>query len=205
MRNAWMVMAAATFLAVPLTAQVPARPAPRARAAAPRSSADSAKRFDAIRQRYQQELDNQRASLRRTRDRMRKELDAAGWHGRRFGRANGVMRARMARFRGPRRGGMAMRRNAMANRRPPMAMRGAPMEMRRGLMRPGMMRGPAALGPRGRFGAPSMGNGAMLRRGRPGDSAMAFRGRGGRRPFGDSLGMRRRARPDSSAAQPIDR
>lgn len=193
MRNAWMVMVAATFLAVPLTAQVPARAAPRARAAAPRSSADSAKRFATIRQRYQKELDNQRASLRGTRDRMRKELGAAGWHGRRFGRANGMMRARMARFRGARRGNMAMRRNAMANRRPPMAMRGAPMGMRRGAM---LRRGGAAFG--GRGAAP------MLRRGQPGDSAMAFRGRGGRRPFGDSLGTPRRTRRDTSAAPPLD-
>ncbi|HEY3934221.1 MAG TPA: hypothetical protein VGL65_06335 [Gemmatimonadales bacterium] len=215
MRNAWMVMAAATLLAAPLAGQKPASPAPRARprAAAPGTSADSAKRFAGIRQRYQKELDTERGALQRTRDRMREELTAAGWRGR-HRQAPGMFRGRLARFRA-RRGPMTMRGPMMrrgmfgGNAMGPRGRMGGPPDFGNGpMMRPGMAfggRGQAPMMMRRGMAPGGRGQTPMMRRGQPGDSGMAMRGRAMRRPGADSTAVRRRAPRDTSAAPMLDR
>lgn len=153
--------------ASPFTAMAAQQPAPRpsttatrrptARRASPAPQRDTtAQRFTVIRQRYQKELDNERAALQRTRDHMREDLVAAGWRPQRMMRSQHFS-ARFARMRQPggRRGMRGQRGRprfsgrGMTSRRPPIAMPGGRgMAMGgRGMMgrggRPGMM------GPRG--------------------------------------------------------
>jgi hypothetical protein len=169
MQRAVLLFSAVALAAAPLAAQTPAAGATRPRAAiAP--GGDSA-RFATIRGRFRHELDNERAALRRTHDRMREELVAAGWRPRMRPRE---MRVRMAGFRGRLRDRMSMRHGARLER--------GPVVMRRG---PTMMRrdGGAAMG---RGGSPMMGRRDMVRGQRP--------GRPGAMGNDSTRAMRRRAR-----------
>jgi hypothetical protein len=169
MQKAILLFAAVTLAAAPLTAQTPAPSVARPRATAVPTS-DSSK-FDAIRGRFRRELATERAALQRTRDRMREELTAAGWHPR---MRQGEMRMRMASFRGRMRNRMMMRRGAMMGRRQ-MMMRRRPMMTGRGATPMMGRRGPPMMG--GRGGGQPMGRGQGP--GRPGavgnDSTRAMR------------------------------
>jgi hypothetical protein len=170
MQKAILLFAAAVLAAAPLAAQTPAPRTARPRATIA-ATGDSA-RFAAIRGRFRRELDNERAALQRTHDRMREELVAAGWRPR---MRQGGMRVRMAGFRSRMRSRMTTRDGAMLERRPMMLGRGtSPMMGRRG---PPMMDrgGKPMMG--GRGGGAPMGRGQ--RPGRPGamgsDSTRAMR------------------------------
>jgi len=99
-----LVVAAVAPLSAQTPAPSPATPRHPSQAAQPgaraaRPAPDSQARFVAIRQKFQKELDTERAALQRTRDRMREELTAAGWRPRRRFDAGARMRSARFRFR----------------------------------------------------------------------------------------------------------
>lgn len=164
MRPVAILLSMAVLSTAALSAQTPATPAaprPRPRPTMRARPVDSAQaRYTAIRDRYRKEIDTERAVLQRSRDRMREDLVAAGWHPHRG--MPGMMRDRMASWRRPmgRMGRGTMMRGSMRGR-------GAGFAMRRGM---GRGFGPGAgMGPRPGQGA-QMGTsrGGTMHRGAPG-------------------------------------